>query len=59
MIGYPGTQIISDEIANPVGETPEEKDYLSEKIDTAYVISGFTTATILSVFVANFLARIL
>lgn len=59
MLGYPGTQLIADEIANAVGETPEEKDYLNEKIGTAYVISGFTTVTILSVFVANFVARIL
>ena len=59
MIGYPGTQLISDEICKAIGETPEEIDYLSEKIGTAYVISGFTTVTILSVFVANFLARLL
>lgn len=59
MIGYPGTQLIADEIAKTVGQTQEEQDYLSEKIGTAYVISGFTTVTILSVFVANFLARIL
>lgn len=59
MIGYPGTQLIADEIAKTVGQTQEEQDYLGEKIGTAYVISGFTTVTILSVFVANFLARIL
>lgn len=59
MIGYPGTQLISDEICKAIGRTPEEVDYLSEKIGTAYVISGFTTVTILSVFVANFLSRLL
>ncbi|MDD3570219.1 MAG: hypothetical protein PHY44_03860 [Lachnospiraceae bacterium] len=45
MIGYPGTQLIADEIAKTVGQTQEEQDYLSEKIGTAYVISGFTTVT--------------
>ena len=59
MLGYPGTQLIADEISKAVGETPEERDYLNEKIGTAYVISGFTTVTILSVFVANFVARVL
>ena len=43
MIGYPGTQLISDEIAKTVGETDEEVDYLSTRIGTAYVISGFTS----------------
>ena len=46
MIGYPGTQLISDEIAKTVGETDEEVDYLSTRIGTAYVISGFTSVTI-------------
>lgn len=59
MIGYPGTQLISDEIAKAVGKTPEEQDFIEEKIGTAYVISGFTTVTILSVFVANFIAHVL
>lgn len=59
MIGYPGTQLISDEMCKAIGETPEEVDYLPEKIRTAYVISGFTTVTILSIFVASFLSRLL
>lgn len=59
MIGYPGTQLIADEIANAVGATDAERDYISEKLGTAYVIAGFTTVTLLSVVLANFVSKIL
>ena len=59
MIGYPGTELIATEITNAVAQTPEERDAVSAKIQTAYVISGFTSVTILSVFIASFLAKIL
>ena len=59
MIGYPGTELIANEITNAVAETPEERDAVSAKIQTAYVISGFTSVTILSVFIASFLAKML
>lgn len=59
MIGYPGTELIANEITNAVGTTEEEKDAVSAKIQTAYVISGFTSVTILSVFIASFLAKLL
>jgi len=58
-LGYPGTQLISDEVAKAVGETQDEIDYLSAKISTAYVIAGFTSVTILSVFVASIMANML
>ena len=58
-LGYPGTQLISDEVAKAVGETQDEIDYLSAKISTAYVIAGFTSVTILSVFVASVMANML
>lgn len=59
MIGYPGTQLISEEIAKTVGKTPEEIDYLEKRIGTAYVISGFTSVTVLSIVVATIMAKIL
>lgn len=59
MIGYPGTQLIVDEIANAVGTTQEERDMIQSKIATAYVISGFASVTILSVFIAGFMAKLL
>lgn len=57
MIGYPGTQMVADEIASAVGQNQQEKDLIQSKIGTAYVISGFASVTILSVFIANFLAN--
>ena len=59
MIGYPGTQLISEEIAKTVGKTPEEIDYLEKRIGTAYVISGSTSVTVLSIVVATIMAKIL
>ena len=59
MIGYPGTELIATEITNAVAQTPEERDAVSSKIQTAYVISGFTSVTILSVLIASVLANML
>ncbi len=59
MIGYPGTELIANEITNAVGQTPEERDAVDAKIRTAYVISGFTSVTILSVFIASVLAKMM
>ncbi len=58
-LGFPTTKLVSSEIANAVGKTREERDYLEEKLGTAYVIGGFASVTILSVFVASFVARFL
>ena len=58
-IGYPGTELIANEIANATSKTDEEKDMLLERIRTAYVISGFTSVTILSVFIAGIFSRII
>ena len=59
LIGYPGTELIATEITNAVAQTPEERDAITNKIQTAYVISGFTSVTILSVIIASVLAEFL
>ncbi|MBR4392783.1 MAG: hypothetical protein IKT07_02040 [Oscillospiraceae bacterium] len=59
MIGYPGTELIAEEITNAVAQTPEEREAVSTRIRTAYVISGFTSVTILSVFIASVLAKMM
>ena len=59
MIGYPGPELVATEITNAVAQTAEERDAVTNKIQTAYVISGFTSVTILSVFIASFLAKLL
>ena len=56
MIGYPGTELIAIEISNAVAQTEEERDAVTARIQTAYVISGFTSVTILSVVIAGILA---
>ncbi len=56
MIGYPGTELIAAEITNAVAQTDEERDAVTARIQTAYVISGFTSVTILSVVIAGVLA---
>ena len=56
MIGYPGTELIATEITNAVAQTDEERDAVTARIQTAYVISGFTSVTILSVVIAGILA---
>lgn len=57
MIGYPGTELIATEITNAVAQTDEERDAVTARIQTAYVISGFTSVTILSVVIAGILAE--
>ena len=48
-----------DDYEETAPETPEERDAVTNKIQTAYVISGFTSVTILSVFIASFLAQLI
>lgn len=57
LIGYPGTELIATEITNAVAQTEEERDAITARIQTAYVISGFTSVTILSVVIAGILAN--
>ncbi len=57
MIGYPGTELIATEITTAVAETEEERDAVTARIQTAYVISGFTSVTILSVVIAGVFAN--
>ena len=57
MIGFPGTLIISEEIANQLGETEEERDFVLSHILPKMLIAGFTTVTIASVFLAGFLVK--
>ena len=58
-IGIAMCQMIATEISNAVAQTEEERDAVTARIQTAYVISGFTSVTILSVFIASFLAKLL
>jgi len=57
LFGFPGTFIISQEVANAIGETPEEREFVLTGILPKMLVSGFTTVTIASVFLAGFLVR--
>ncbi len=57
LLGYPATYLISQEIAKAVGETQEEIDAITARIEPAYVIAGFATVTSLSVVMAGFLVN--
>ncbi|HCA41581.1 MAG TPA: hypothetical protein DEP01_08945 [Aminobacterium sp.] len=57
LFGFPGTFIVSQEVANAVGETSEERDFILTGILPKMLVSGFTTVTIASVFLAGFLVK--
>jgi len=59
MLGYPSTYLVSNEIANSIGTTEAEKEYILGQILPKYLIAGFVSVTFLSVFVAGILASIL
>ncbi len=53
LLGYPATYLITQEIAKAVGETQEEQDAITARIEPAYVIAGFATVTSLSIIIAG------
>lgn len=57
MLGYPGTELTAMEVIGATAKTDEERDALTAKLNTAYVISGFTSVSLLSIVVASVLAN--
>ena len=57
LIGFPGTFIVSDEVARTYGDTEEEHKFIESRIMPQMLVSGFTTVTIASVFLAGFLVN--
>lgn len=57
MFGFPGTLIISEEVASQVADSDEERDFVLSCILPKMLIAGFTTVTIASVFLAAFLVK--
>ncbi|MDQ0363311.1 hypothetical protein [Breznakia pachnodae] len=55
LYGFPGTMILSQEAANAVGETEEEKKIIENEILPKMIIAGFSTVTITSVFLTSIL----
>jgi len=59
MLGYPSTFLVSHEIANIVGTTEAEKEYILKAILPKYLIAGFVSVTFLSVFLAGIFGSML
>ena len=59
LLGYPATYMITQEIAHAVGETDEEVEAISARIEPAYVLAGFATVTSFSIVIAGFFVNLL
>ncbi|MCC8181609.1 MAG: hypothetical protein LIO45_01295 [Clostridiales bacterium] len=58
-LGFPSNVVICQEVAEAVGETPEEKTYIEDTLNVPYVVGGITVVTILSVLMAGFVIGLL
>lgn len=59
LFGFPGTFIISQEVANAEGKTEEEKQYILNEILPKMLVAGFVTVTIASVVLAGVMVNII
>jgi hypothetical protein len=59
LFGFPGTFIISQEVAQSQSESPEEKEFLLKHILPKMLVAGFTTVTIASVILAGVIVNLL
>lgn len=57
LFGFPITLILSNEIAQNVGETADEVEYIRQDIQPKMVIAGIVTVTLASVFFAGVLSN--
>jgi len=55
--GFPGTFVISREVANALGDTPEMKEQILGAILPKMLVAGFITVSIASVFLAGIIAK--
>ena len=59
LFGFPGTFIISNEVAKAVGETEEEKEAILNEILPKMLVVDFVTATISSVVLAGVMVKLI
>lgn len=59
LFGFPGTFIISNEVANANGKTDEERQAILHEIMPKMLVGGFVTVTIASVILAGFMAKLI
>ncbi|SHJ89618.1 hypothetical protein SAMN02745751_03660 [Dethiosulfatibacter aminovorans DSM 17477] len=59
LYGYPGTEILSNEAVKVTAKTPEQHEFLLNRIQPKMIIGGFTTVTFGSVFLAGIIVKML
>lgn len=59
LFGFPGTFIISNEVANANGKTEEERGAILHEIMPKMLVAGFVTVTIASVILAGFMVKMI
>lgn len=59
LFGFPGTFIISNEVANANSTNEEEKKWILDKILPEMLVAGFITVTIASVLLAGFMVKLM
>ena len=57
LFGFPGTVIISNEVSESTGTTPEEKAYINAQIMPKMLVAGMGTVSITSVLVAGVMCK--
>jgi hypothetical protein len=58
-VGFPGTFIISNEVAKSMGGTEEERKFILDSILPKMLVAGFTTVTVGSVIMAGFMVNMM
>lgn len=58
-LGFPSNAVICHEVAEIVGETQEEKDFVEDTLSVPYIVGGITVVTILSVTMAGIVISLL
>ena len=59
LFGFPGTYILSNEVATATAKNEEEKKLILNAILPKMLIAGFVTVSIASVFLAGFMAKLI
>lgn len=59
LYGFPPNYILTEEAANALAESPEEKEFLMNQMLPKMLVGGFTTVTVVSVILAGFFAEML
>lgn len=57
LFGFPGTLIVSNEVSEATGTTPEEKAFINSQIMPKMLVAGMVTVSITSVLVAGVMCK--